>query len=71
MRGVIGAGTNRINKYTVRKAAQGFANYLKNQGLSEKGVAIAYDSRRGSKEFALETALVMASNGIKAYLLMI
>jgi len=68
MRGVIGAGTNRMNKYTVRKAAQGFATYIKKQGLASKGVAIAYDSRRFSSEFALETALVMAGNGIKAYL---
>ncbi len=68
MRGVIGAGTNRMNKYTVRKAAQGLANYVMNQDMGEKGVAIAYDSRRCSYEFALETALVMASNNIKAYL---
>jgi len=68
MRGVIGAGTNRINKYTVRKAAQGLANYIKKQGNGQKSVAIAYDSRRCSDEFALETALVMAGNGIKAYL---
>ena len=68
MRGVIGAGTNRINKYTVRKAAQGLANYIKKQGNGQKSVAIAYDSRRCSDEFALETAFVMAGNGIKAYL---
>lgn len=68
MRGVIGAGTNRMNKYTVRKAAQGLANFVKNQEKSEKKVAIAYDSRRCSYEFALETALVMACNDIKAYL---
>lgn len=68
MRGIIGAGTNRINKYTVRKAAQGFANYINKQGDGKKSVAIAYDSRRCSDEFALETALVMAGNGIKAYL---
>lgn len=68
MRGIIGAGTNRMNKYTVRKAAQGLANFVKNQNESEKGVAIAYDSRRCSYEFALETALVMACNNIKAYL---
>ena len=68
MRGVIGAGTNRINKYTIRKAAQGLANYIKKQGLSNKGIAIAYDSRRCSEQFAQETALVMASNRIKAYL---
>jgi phosphoglucomutase len=68
MRGVIGAGTNRMNKYTIRKAAQGLANYLEKQGIADKGVAIAYDSRHCSDEFAMETALVMASNNIKAYL---
>lgn len=68
MRGVIGAGSNRINKYTVRKAAQAFANYIKKEGLAGKGVVIAYDSRRCSREFAMETAQVMAANGIKAYL---
>jgi len=68
MRGVIGAGTNRMNKYTIRKAAQGLANYLKNQGTGNKGIAIAYDSRHCSDTFAMETALVMASNNIKAYL---
>lgn len=68
MRGVIGAGTNRMNKYTIRKAAQGLANYLEKQGNADKGVAIAYDSRHCSDEFAMETALVMASNNIKAYL---
>jgi len=68
MRGLIGAGTNRMNRYTIRKASQGLANYLKKQGTDGKGVVIAYDSRRYSDEFALETALVMASNGIKAYL---
>ena len=68
MRGVIGAGTNRMNKYTVRKAAQGFAQFIIKRGEQDKGVAIAYDSRRCSDEFALETAQVMAGNGIKAYL---
>ncbi len=68
MRGIIGAGTNRINKYTVRKAAQGLANFILKQGGGEKGIAIAYDSRHCSYEFALETALVMGCNGIKAYL---
>ena len=52
LRGVIGAGTNRMNIYTVRKATQGLANYIKKQGGQEKGVAIAYDSRRMSPEFA-------------------
>jgi len=68
MRGIIGAGTNRLNKYTVRKAAQGLANFIKKQGQSDMGVAIAYDSRRCSYEFAMETALVMAANNIKAFL---
>lgn len=74
MRGVIGAGRNRINAYIVRKASQGFANFLlerKHKVLKEskkQAVAIAYDSRRFSKEFALETAYVMAANGIKSYL---
>ncbi|NLL68548.1 MAG: phospho-sugar mutase [Clostridiaceae bacterium] len=68
MRGIIGAGTNRMNRYTVRKAAQGLANFVKNQGQNEKGVAVAYDSRHCSYEFALETALVMACNNIKTFL---
>ncbi len=69
MRGVIGAGTNRMNTYTIRKAAQGLANYLKKQLKEEgQGVALAYDSRHFSGSFALETALVLAANGIKAYL---
>ncbi|RKJ44990.1 phospho-sugar mutase [bacterium 1XD8-76] len=67
LRGVIGAGTNRMNIYTVRKATQGLANYILKQGGAEKGVAIAYDSRRMSPEFADEAALCMAANGIKAY----
>lgn len=67
LRGVIGAGTNRMNIYTVRKATQGLANYILKQGGSEKGVAIAYDSRYYSPEFADEAALCMAANGIKAY----
>ena len=67
LRGVIGAGTNRMNIYTVRKASQGLANYiLKNNG-QDKGVAIAYDSRRMSPEFADEAALCLAANGIKTY----
>ena len=67
LRGVIGAGTNRMNKYTVRKASQGLANYiLKNNG-ADMGVAIAYDSRLYSPEFADEAALCLAANGIKAY----
>lgn len=67
LRGVIGAGTNRMNIYTVRKATQGLANYIKKQGGEGKGVAIAYDSRRMSPEFADEAALCLNANGIKAY----
>ncbi|MBQ9989614.1 MAG: phospho-sugar mutase [Lachnospiraceae bacterium] len=67
LRGVIGAGTNRMNLYTVRKATQGLANYIIKQGGSEKGVAIAYDSRFMSPEFADEAACCLAANGIKAY----
>ena len=67
LRGVIGAGTNRINLYTVRKASQGLANYIIRQGGADKGIAIAYDSRFMSPEFADEAALCMAANGIKAY----
>ena len=67
LRGVLGAGTNRMNIYTVRKATQGLANYIKKQGGQEKGVAIAYDSRRMSPEFADVAALCLAANGIKAY----
>ncbi|MCR5650137.1 MAG: phospho-sugar mutase [Lachnospiraceae bacterium] len=67
LRGVIGAGTNRMNIYTVRKATQGLANYIKKMGTADKGVAIAYDCRRMSPEFADVTALCLAANGIKAY----
>ena len=70
LRGVIGAGTNRMNKYTVRKASQGLANYIKKHGgpdAAERGVAISFDCRRFSPEFADETALCLAANGIKAY----
>lgn len=67
LRGVIGAGTNRMNMYTVRKATQGLANYIIKQGGQEKGVAIAFDSRRMSPEFADEAACCLAANGIKAY----
>lgn len=68
LRGVIGAGTNRMNIYTVRKATQGLANFIIKEDGQEKGVAIAYDSRRMSPEFAQEAALCMAANGIKAYI---
>ena len=67
LRGVIGAGTNRMNIYTVRKATQGLANYIIACNGQEKGVAIAYDSRRMSPEFAKEAALCLNANGIKSY----
>lgn len=67
LRGVIGAGTNRMNIYTVRKATQGLANYIIKQNGQSKGVAIAFDSRRMSVEFATEAALCLNANGIKAY----
>jgi len=68
LRGVIGAGTNRMNIYTIRKATQGLANYILKQNVQDKGVAIAYDSRRFSPEFADEAARCLAANGIKAYI---
>lgn len=70
IRGIIGAGTNRINKYIVRKTAQGLANYIKTKGeeAKERGVVIAYDCRRMSREFTEESACVFAGNGIRAYL---
>ncbi len=67
LRGVIGAGTNRMNIYTVRQATQGLANYIVKQGAQDKGVAIAYDSRNMSPEFATEAALCLNANGIKTY----
>ncbi len=67
LRGVIGAGTNRMNKYTVGKATQGLANYILKRGTEDKGVVIAYDSRHMSKEFSEETALCLNANGIKTY----
>ena len=67
LRGIIGAGTNRMNIYTVRKATQGLANYIIRQGGQEKGVAIAYDCRNMSPEFADEAACCLAANGIRAY----
>ena len=67
LRGIIGAGTNRMNIYTVRKATQGLANYIIKMGGADKGVAIAYDSRFMSPEFADVAALCLAANGIKAY----
>lgn len=68
LRGIIGAGTNRMNIYVVRKTTQGLANYIKLVGKEDKGVAIAYDSRNMSPEFASEAALCLAANGIKAYI---
>lgn len=67
LRGIIGAGTNRLNIYTVRKATQGLSNYIKENKIENPSAVIAYDSRRMSPEFALESARVFASNGIKAY----
>lgn len=67
LRGIIGAGTNRLNIYTVRKATQGLANYIIKCGAKNRGVVIAYDSRNMSPEFADEAALCLGANGIKAY----
>ena len=67
LRGIIGAGINRMNIYVVRRATQGLANHIIKQGGADKGVAIAYDSRHMSPEFAEEAALTLAANGIKAY----
>ena len=70
LRGIIGAGSNRMNQYTVGMATQGLANYICKRGeeAKQKGVAIAYDSRRMSSDFALHAALVLCANGIKTYL---
>ena len=68
LRGIIGAGTNRMNIYVVRRATQGLANYIIKMNGQDKGVAIAYDSRHMSPEFAQEAALCLAANGIKAYI---
>ncbi|HIX59525.1 MAG TPA: phospho-sugar mutase [Candidatus Blautia gallistercoris] len=68
LRGIIGAGTNRMNIYVVRKTTQGLANYILALGKEKQGVAIAYDSRRMSPEFAQEAALCLAANGIRAYI---
>lgn len=69
MRGELGPGINRMNIYTVRKAVNGLANYLTNQSgdVRDRGVAVAYDSRYMSQEFAIETAKVLGAHGIKAY----
>ena len=69
LRGIIGAGTNRMNIYVVRRATQGLANYIAKVDKKAQGVAIAYDSRHMSPEFAEEAALCLAANGIKAYIL--
>ena len=68
MRGVLGMGTNRMNIYTVRRAAQGMSAYVKSKKAENDGVVIGYDTRYFSKEFATETAKVLVANGIKAYL---
>ena len=68
LRGIIGAGSNRMNKYTVGKATQGLSNYIIKQKGENRGVAIAYDSRRKSDEFSKQAALVLNANGIKTYL---
>lgn len=67
LRGIMGAGINRMNVYTVRRATQGLANYIIKQGAADRGVAIAFDCRHRSPEFAEEAALTLAANGIKAY----
>lgn len=67
LRGIMGAGTNRMNEYTVGKATQGLANYIKSKHAEEKGVVISYDSRNNSKEFSEISALVLNANGIKTY----
>jgi len=68
LRGVMGAGTNRMNAYTIRRATLGLANYLKAQGLGDSKVAIAYDSRNHSREFACEAATVLSATGIRVAL---
>lgn len=67
LRGIVGAGTNRMNKYVIRRATQGLADYILKIGDKKKAVAIAYDSRNMSEEFSMEAALTLAANGIKAY----
>ena len=68
LRGIMGAGTNRMNKYTVMKATQGLANFIIKENGQDKGVAISYDSRNNSKEFAIMSALCLNANGIKTYI---
>ena len=67
LRGIMGAGTNRMNKYTVMKATQGLANFINKENGQSRGVVISYDSRNNSKEFAIKSALCLNANGIKAY----
>ncbi len=69
LRGIIGVGTNRMNKYTVGKATQGLANFIIKKGVQEKGVVISFDSRRMSPEFSKQTALILNANGIKTYIM--
>ena len=68
LRGIIGSGTNRMNKYTVGKATQGLANFIIKENGQKRGVAIAYDSRKMSPEFSMQTALILNANGIKTYI---
>ena len=68
LRGIMGAGLNRMNRYTVRKATQGLANYINSQECTERKAVIAYDSRHNSAEFAMEAALCLCANGIEVYL---
>ena len=68
LRGIIGAGTNRMNIYTVGKATQGLANFIKKENGENKGVAISFDSRKMSPEFSEEAALILNANGIKTYI---
>ena len=67
LRGIVGAGTNRMNIYTVGKATQGLANYIVKNNEQEKGVAIAYDCRHMSQEFSILASLILNANGIKTY----
>ena len=68
LRGIMGAGTNRMNEYTVGKATQGLANYIKSKNAEDRGVVISYDSRNNSKEFSEIAALILNANGIKTYI---
>ncbi|MBQ2690323.1 MAG: phospho-sugar mutase, partial [Solobacterium sp.] len=67
MRGVMGAGTARINIHTIRKATKGFADWINEQGTAEKGVAIGYDNRHNSRKYAFDCASVLACNGIPSF----